>query len=324
MSQYKKETGGPTRPHTEWKVVCALLASLFFCEASIRAFESRLSIDLVHQSEIPSIFEELTQSKSARVIFLGNSLTREGVAPEVFRATIDRSKFLEPRRKDVQIAKVHPDDTSIVEWRYLFSELASYGSGEAPPVDLVVLGYAQNQLTDNGLVKPRRLGAYYMDAGNREEVLTTDVTSFTNRCELYLSRMFVSFANAERVRTFVLARLIPMYRDTAQRLNQTTNGPTQHSSSKETRESYGRLQQILELAKKQSIQLAIVAIPVGERYTLDDRLLQQLESRGVMHVDARNLDGIRYPESFPDGYHMDEAASKVFTRFVAENLNERL
>lgn len=295
----------PPKRHTEWKVVVAVVLMLVACDVAIASIESKLSLDLVHASQIPAIAEAFVHQRPAEewttpTLFIGNSLIREGIDPDVFEA---------------EIFKINPDDTSVVEWRFLFSQVADQG---VPANHRLVIGYAQNQLTDGAIVRPRRLGSQYLNATNFATIWSQDVTGFGERCELLLSYVSASVANAERIRTRVLAMSIPQYEQSAQRLNQAVVSFADDLAKPAP--TYKRLKQIIDVANDQSIDLTIVAIPVGESFELEPGLLECLATAGIDHVDARNVSGIK-PESFPDGYHMDTKAAKLFSAHVRDRLN---
>lgn len=303
----------PLRPRQEWKVLLSVLLVIAAVECLIRQFEQSLSKDLVHQSEIPQIIDDYCRSRSSHVLFLGNSLIREGIDAKAFAQSIGRRWTDEA--VDCDVSKINPDDTSIVEWAYLFEEIAdNYPSS----LNLVVLGYAQNQLTDDSIVRPRRLGAHYLNASNRRRMLEVDVTDFAGRCEMLIAKLFCSFASADRVRTRLLASVVPDYEQAAQRLNQavTDRDSTLTEFSNPT---FTRFEHLVALAKKSEIQFAVVAIPVGTPFRIDKRLTDICRQNNIVHIDATSVAGIER-SSFPDGYHMDAAAAELFTKFVADKL----
>lgn len=293
------EWAAPPQGNHIWKVIATVAVLLIGTDLLIGSVQSKLSMDLVHQAEIPAIIESFSdETGNARnTLFLGNSLIREGIDPTTFGG---------------DVFKINPDDTSIVEWRYLFDGVAK---SDMTSDHQVFLGYAQNQLTDDSIVRPRRLGSQYLTATTLPSIWSTDVTDFGGRCELLLSRVSASIANAERIRTRVLAMIVPQYETTAQRLNQAV---VMASTSNEKREpTYDRLQHVIDTALHSKINLTIIAIPVGEAYELEPGLLERLANAGVPHIDGRNVSGIHH-DSFPDGYHMDGNAAKLFTAFVRE------
>lgn len=300
------EWAAPPQRNQTWKVVAAVVAFVLICDLAIGAVQTKLSMDLVHHAQIPAIIQSFVETNDDHepvALFLGNSLTREGIDADAFGD---------------MVFKINPDDTSIVEWRYLFDEVARR---DVPNKHHVFLGYAQNQLTDDSIVRPRRLGSQYMNAETFTMIWNQDVTDFGGRCELLLSRVSNSIANAERIRTRVLAMVAPQYEHTAQRLNQAV--VTASTSDEKSLPTYDRLQHVVDAATQNDIQLTIVAIPVGETYELEPALLDRLSKSGIAHVDGRHVDGINQ-DSFPDGYHMDAAAAKLFTAFVREQTNDRL
>lgn len=305
------EWSGPPRRHQTWKVIATVVTLVVAMDLVIGAMQSRLSMDLVHQVEIPGIIKSFSGGSGDRpkTLFLGNSLVREGIDAKTFGGLV---------------FKIHPDDTSIVEWRYLFDRVARADLSDR---HTIVLGYAQNQLTDDSIVRARRLGSQYLNADTLPTIWSTDVTDFGGRCELMLSRFSASIANAERIRTRLLVAFVPQYEVTAQRLNRavvTASMSDEKSKLKlkpepEPGPTYDRLQHVIDAASQHVVDLSIVAIPVGETYELEPGLLERLSNAGIRHIDGRSVAGID-DESFPDGYHMDADAAKRFTAFVHEKM----
>src|SRR5688572_12058261 len=94
---------------TETRVVFALLASLALVDVGLRLTDGRLSGNLAHVEAIPSIVGEAGRPAQSSLLVLGNSLTNNGVAPEVVNA----------RLPDVAVAKVTPDATGLWDWQCL-------------------------------------------------------------------------------------------------------------------------------------------------------------------------------------------------------------
>src|SRR5687767_7224247 len=94
---------------TEARVVFALLALIAFVDVSLRLTDSRLSGNLAHVEAIPEIVAQAGRPERRSLLVLGNSLTNNGVAPDVVNA----------RLADVTVAKVTPDATGLWDWQCL-------------------------------------------------------------------------------------------------------------------------------------------------------------------------------------------------------------
>ena len=287
----------------ELKVVLFLVALLIGCDAAVRLLETRLSFDLVHIREIPAIVQKNSEGDQPRIIFLGNSLTREG---------IDENSFKKGFAGRVTVARVYPDDTTMLDWYYVFQHLVAVEKGSA---DVLVLGFSRRQLDDQNVVHPRRLGRYFTGWSEMPEVVSRDLEDFEQISEYSISRISSSFANAERVAPRVFDKLIPYYRESAQRLNRRPVA----GSKPEPPPTYQRLRRFSALADQRGIKVVLLAIPVGENYAIDPRLRQVVKDLDLHLIDGNELEGLE-PTSFPDGLHMDDAAAKVFSEFVAAKL----
>jgi hypothetical protein len=312
-------TDSPTdgrRPRDEWKVVACVCAALVACELGFRAFENRLSADLVHYAEAPAIVDGLARAEGRRVLFLGNSLTRRGVDDERMGRALSAAG-------PVAMAKVHPDDTSVVEWRRLVERFAA---GGRPPMDALVVSYAQTQLSDDTIVRPRRLGRHYAGADNLWGLLTEEARRFDVGAELLLAYASSSFANAERVQTRVLDLVVPGYRDAAQRINAApaAGGSAAKAQARPAR-TYERLGHLLDAASGAGVPVALVAVPLpsAQPNAVDPALVRLAADRGVAHLDATATPGVTDGD-FPDGYHLGEEGSRRFTDHVGPQIAEWL
>src|SRR5690606_31684789 len=68
------------------RVPAFVLAALLLVEVGVRAVEERLSIDVRHINRMDEIVTALVAAPGPSVLFVGNSLTREGVDLELMRA----------------------------------------------------------------------------------------------------------------------------------------------------------------------------------------------------------------------------------------------
>ena len=282
-------------------------------EAVLSVGRRSLSRDVVHYDDVPTIFDDFLSSGDPAVLFLGNSLIREDIDAATFTAADDD-------RPDV--FRVHPDDTSIVEWRYMADALDERSVGDGKRI---VVCYAQNQLTDDSLIQPRRLGAHYLEAGTRRRMLSEDVTAFDRRAELFLSKMLYSFAAADRVRNRVLALIIPGYETTATRLLAGGRGDAGVGEAVDRdfgdRNVYRRLAALLDAFDAAGRpDVTFVAMPVGRDESPDPAAVELIRRRGYVHLDATDLVPITAAD-LPDGYHMDKPAAKRFTAALAETLD---
>ena len=131
----------------EFKVCLAVLVLLVLLECLVRVSQNRLSLDLVHLSTMQAVAQSFRASTAGKVLFLGNSLTREGVSLEIIKKSFSVGSL-----NSVNWQKVYPDDTRIGDWYYLYQNLF-YRTGDTP--DVLVVSFIRNQVADEAVIQPR-------------------------------------------------------------------------------------------------------------------------------------------------------------------------
>lgn len=297
------------------KAPAAIAAALALAVGGEFAFRQSLrfkSVDEAHIRQIPAISARLAAGPAPKILFLGNSLTRAGVDVDELRRSIDS-----PKAAEMRIERVFPDDTRIGEWYYAFKRFFVY-QGHIP--DVLVLSFVNRQIEDFRKMDPSRLGSVYSDLRETPEVFREDLTQLDDRVEYILAGLSEAFANRTRVKRVILDKLIPNYRSSAQRLNDTmkiteSGGAVSHTAT------YSRLKRLLALASAHHIRVIVAAMPLPEVYPVDPALLQILKNSGAAYVDCRNVEGIG-PGQFVDGLHLDPEGARLYTRAFARRLGE--
>jgi hypothetical protein len=292
----------------EAKPLAAIIAIALLCEGGVRLARPLLSLDILNIRRIPLIAQTLGRSHGPRLLFLGNSLTRQAVDLDLVRQLFRQNRF------SVVCDKVYADDTTIPDWYYAFKR---YFEGSNAP-DYLVLGYVLNQLSDSSTVHPERIAAYFGGLRAASEVFTHDLPALDDRMEYVLAGTLAMFSEKERIRNRVLSLLIPDYRTSAQRLNQfeaagrpSVGGP------------YVRLERLLKLCSARRVRMAVIAMPLPDHYEIDRALVATLESHGALFLDMRNVPGVSR-DSFPDGYHLGPPGAAVYSRQLVLNLGREL
>ena len=98
----------------KFRVLTILVVMFLLLESSIRLGSQLLSIDDAHIKSVPDLISELAECKSPRILFIGNSLTREGVDLKELKKELDIAGL-----HDANIAAVFPDDTTPIHWQYI-------------------------------------------------------------------------------------------------------------------------------------------------------------------------------------------------------------
>src|SRR5262245_55287376 len=102
----------------EWKVVLAVLLVLMGAESGTRLFESNLSKDIIHLQSFKQIAQDIHReslNNRTTILFLGNSMTREGVDVEAFKQCIEQ-----PSSKECFVTRIMPDNTALADWYYAY------------------------------------------------------------------------------------------------------------------------------------------------------------------------------------------------------------
>ncbi|MER9757154.1 hypothetical protein NKJ46_27675 [Mesorhizobium sp. M0166] len=291
---------------TESKVIAAVLLLLAAVEFSLYLGEPWLSADVRHIRQIPGIVENLRTAEPPRVLFLGNSLTRASIQPDLVADTLASANL--PR---VNPAMIFPDDTTIVDWHYLYR---NFIQPKNPQLNLIVISFAYGHLDDHQPLNVERLGGEFAGLSSAPEAFAHDVLSPSDRIEYLLSCVFRLWADRVRVQTRVLA-LIPGYTTLAQVINRTLRGQSQHDLP-DPPVTYHRLARFIGMVVEDGNKLVFVAVPVPRRYPLPQELRNTIRNAGAELIDLQGVIPFT-PADFPDGYHLSAPAAQQFSKALA-------
>jgi hypothetical protein len=307
MSSFTSSSSGG-----RWIVLC-VVAILLASELALRQLEGRLSIDLRHIRGIPSIAQRLTEGDGVRVLFLGNSLTREAVDIDVFQEESGRLGI-----GPLNAVSVFPDDSAVGEWIWVFNH---FFVDPNIPVDVVVVGFARNHLTDSNPLAIERIAAFYSNLSDAPKIFHLDLPAFGERVEFLLAHFSHAFAHRERVSRRVLDALIPHYRSTSRRINLSLAAAPGRSGA--ARPSYARFARFTELVRQSDARLVLVAMPTLRPYELDPGLIDAARELGAAFVDLRSVDGLT-PDLFRDALHLTPPGAALYSRSLAQRLSSGL
>jgi len=298
----------------ESPVLGLLTLALLTCELSLRTYGTRLSLDLQHIQEIPQIVNALKTSGHPALLFLGNSLTRRAVIPEVLTKELLAHGF-----SGIHIAKIHPDDTNIADWYYLYEKYLR--SAAATPGDLLV-GFAEEQLSDSQALHIDRLGGNFAGLGAIKEVFHNDVRDFNTRMDYVLASVSFAYANHDRIRTQLFGAIIPFYKTSAQVLNNAVAKQSKVSRGGLS-QPYERLTRFLKLTEGNPMNVDFIAIPLPtfRSYPLDPSLQSVLSAHGARLIDLRKIEDLT-DDDYLDGYHLSPMGGAIFTRELSRKLLE--
>ncbi|MFG0336296.1 MAG: hypothetical protein ACF8TS_23300, partial [Maioricimonas sp. JB049] len=294
---------------SEWKVLLVVAVGLAAGELGMRAIETRLSIDVDHLKSFRTIAQALREEADpdeARVLFLGNSLTRLGVDQQVFE------QFAEADGWKIHTAKMNPDNTALAEWYYAYGNF--FADPERAP-DVLIVGFEGGHLRDHPSRHPARLAHYYCDANDWQDLRQFDLFGFEDAAGFWLARWSAMYSNRDRIERRLLDELIPGYRDGMQIVNERQTADAE-AAALQSRPTYRRLREFIAMARAHDVRVILAAMPIAERYELDPELLEAIDGTGVDLVDCRTVPGI-VPDMFPDGIHMTPEAAERYSRYLA-------
>lgn len=291
-------------------VVLGLL--LLAAEAGIRSAGGSLSLDLEHIGSIPAAAEELARGDELRVLFLGNSLIREGLDSDAFELAAESQGF-----GPLRIAHIYPDDTTIAEWPHVFKHF--FVKPDLLP-DVLVVCFALGHLEDTTPLYPELIGGLYSSLSDIPSIFQHDVIRLNDRVAFVLAQMSAVMTNRGRVAQRVLDTSIPYYREFSRTLNEAMREQVGAPDSPPT---YERLERLTQLASSHGVRLVLAAMPVREPYELDPRLPRLAEGLGASFIDARSVPGLT-TDMFQDNLHLTPMGARLYTRFLVHLLSHLL
>jgi hypothetical protein len=294
----------------EYRVVTAVVACVLAVEASLNWLEPSLSGDVAHIMQIAEVSRGLNASSSpAKVLWLGNSLTGEGIDMSVADSVLEQELGTE-----LAGFTVHPDGSSIAEWHHIANN-EFFDRGAVP--DLLIVPFAWNLLSDQNPVNVQRIARWYL---NRPEqwldFLRHDTEGLEEKFSAVLASFSAAYGNRDRVRDRVLVGL-PGYEYLAFELgNPGAGAGGDNNSAAEVSLTYARLRRLAKSAREHGVRLAVVAMPVVGPYKIDSKLLETADLYDIIVIDARDTDGIN-EGWFRDDMHLLPDGARQVTRRIA-------
>jgi hypothetical protein len=297
-----------------WRAIILALALLLAVEGVVRWLEPSLSTDVRHIEHIPQTLRELAGNPGDHVLFLGNSLTREGVDMQVLRPVLARQQV---NLQNLNFGFVYPDSADILDWLYVYRHNVS----EATRPDVLIVSFADDALADEDFPDPesiRRLARHHTAPADIPYVFSEDLTRLSQRGDFLISKLFVSFAHRERVRTRFLYSVLPNYQATQRAINQ-ANAPTPTQGTALPDYHYSRLERFLELVDTQKVDVIFVAMPTLTPYLLDPALPGLVTNAGAQFIDLSTVLQLSSGD-FKDYLHLNQAGAKIYSRIFGREL----
>ncbi len=240
---------------------------------------------------------------------IGNSLTREGIDGQLIKRGID-NRIISKKA----IGYIYPDDTSIIEWYYIFHSYCA--QSKIYPKNIFVI-YAEDQLVSREIQfeEIQRISKY-TQFKSLFNVIVNEGLSLSQSIDLYLSKVFRFYSNRERINKRILD-IIPNYRSTFRKLNQKSK-PKEIKT--ENKKEYYHLNKLITLINNFKIQTTFIAIPISKSYDIDPRLKRIINNSQYCElVNFQNTK--KFTENdFLDGYHLNQDGASKFTNQFLEYL----
>ncbi len=305
----------------ELKAIALALALLLVSEIGVRSLESSLSLDVQHFNNIPSIVNRLTAWPGTRVLFLGNSMTREGVDVKTVETTLTEQGV---DVNNLAVERAYPDSSRLLDWHYLYQK---YLGRKSKLPDILVIGFAQRGLDDAPADSDqvRRIARNFAALQDVPELFSLEFTTPSQRGDYLIANAFTSFAVRERIRLRLLDALIPNFRQTQRELNesqkeqQTATVQPDNLQSAPSRATYTWLARFLKMANTRAVEVVFVAMPVRHFYEFDQRLPSVINQAGAHLIDLRSVPGLDAGK-YRDALHMTPQGAQIYSRALAHEL----
>ncbi len=303
---------------TETRVVFALLAGIALVDLGLRLAEPRLSGNLAHVAEIPQLIAAAGQPQRHSLLLLGNSLTNNGIAPEIVNGAVP----------DVTIAKVTPDGTGLWDWQCLLDHQVV--ERREVQFDIIVIGFAWHLLSDQTRNDPSRLGALYCRIGDLANPSGIGLENSGDIGEFMAASLLRTYALRDTLRNRFFKSVVPNYVQFTQAGNAARAGVANeqdgahHATGEPTVDyTYRTLAGMLDRLKSKGTRVIVVAMPVQSAYEIDPELRELEASRALSIVDLRKVAGLD-SSHYLDRMHLNHAGQQILSKVLAADLHAEL
>lgn len=275
----------------------------------MRRFETRLSLDVKNIRSLPGVAAAMARHAGAKVLFIGNSLTRRAIDAQTL---IDAAA--KAGRANPAVFFLTPDATNITNWDYAFRRYFAHSSP-----DEVFIGTGAGHLEDSH-GDAGRLGAFYVAHADVSRALRDDLPSWEEKMQFLAARCSALHANRYRVKPLLFWRLIPHFFDMEQTANKLRHA-AQHDREPPD-PAFRHLDALLALLQSRQIRAHVVTLPVPTSYALPAPALGVIKDRGALLHDLSAQSWVD-ASAFDDGYHLSAAAARRFSAVLAQSAFDR-
>lgn len=293
----------------EAKVLLVVALVLIGVEIGVRLFERRIAVGF----NTPKAAEKLMDGEGTRVLFLGNSLVRNGIDTKLFETASQNLGSRPVRAVDSYLVA-----STVSDWYYILKH-SFIETGRKP--DTVVVCFAFNYLEDLPMQRSF-IAHYYSSINDVPRIFADQVRDFDGRTEFLLFKASFAFSQRTDLHRRTSDVLIPHYRDSAVRIN---NYLKDQAALRRTPvdPSYGYLVQFLDIARENGISVVFVAMPTQKEYEIEKEVIEMSKRGDLTLIDNRQVSGLG-PDAFGDDAHLNDKGKAIYTTLLSNQLGQYL
>lgn len=314
MTTNEAHTNAEKPQRNEWKVLLVLALSLMVMEGLVRSFAGSLSVDLRNTLVTPETAARIARAADTdrTVLVVGNSLARCGVDLEMLSQ--DTGWVPDGKGQRIQAELFAPDSSSVIQWNW---GLKRYFENTGSHPDVILLFTGRTHLLDLPTM-PETLGAYYVGAPDLGEAYKS-MQGSEDALRVLLGATSHLLANRDRVRPRIGYSYLPGFEAAWVTLTVGTDSGTETTDRQPQDAGTASLERFIETAREMGSELHVFSVPLPDAYQVPEPVLHVLAETNTPFHDFSALQGIT-PGQFPDGYHLDEAGSEIFTRALLDSM----
>ena len=297
--------------HPEYRVVAGLLIAVITVELLLRVAEEDLSGNIAHILTIPSIVEDADSKDYQSLVFLGNSLTNRAVHSPIIDDVLNRNNT-----GTYQSFKIIPDNSALAEWYCIYQN--QFKDVEDQPA-AIIIGFAWDQISDQGLIKPARLGAFFCKQKDLAPLSVTALGHHIKQLQFFAGYISHVYVNREAIRNRLLEPVIPDYLAISRKINQANNQNAQESVGSEFQYTYELFTDLVTDIRATGSDIILVAMPVIQDYAIDQNLVRVTQDLDVPLIDMRRTGRITN-DMYRDPIHLNTDGRQIFSEVIAQRL----
>lgn len=241
------------------------------------------------------------------MIIIGNSLTRNGINERILDKILNKGQS-----KPIKAGVIYLDDTSIIEWYYLF-KFYFYNKGIFP--QKLVFNFALNQLSiqNFGFEELQRVSSY-VPLNQLYEICDQEKFNHSQIIDIYAAKLFRIVSHRERIAKQIL-NFIPNYKSVIRKLNSSILPEKQDLANKA---KHVHLKKLIELIDEAGVETIFCTMPLPKKYSIDHEIISIIKNSKNCSIAGYHQDKSFITKHFIDGYHLNSTGAKKFTTSYIE------